>query len=627
MPEGSEPDVRTGKGILRVLTCGSVDDGKSTLIGRLLLETGQVFRDQLEQAADESRRRGGRDADVDLALLLDGLQAEREQGITVDVAYRRFATGRRSFILADAPGHEQFTRNMATGASTADLAVVLVDARKGVVTQTRRHCNILSLVGVPRLLLAVNKMDLVGWSEAIHQAIADDFRAYADRLGFEGVVCIPLSACIGDNVALPSSSMPWYRGPTVLEALEAEPGRTESGAVAFRMPVQRVCRPNSGFRGLAGTVAAGRVRPGDKVRVFPADEVATVARIVTFDGDLEEAKRGDATTLVLAEDVDASRGDLIADHASPPQESDQFACRLIWLDRAALVPERQYLMKIGTGTAIAQVTKLKHRINVDSLEHVSASMLGLNEIGSCNIMLDRRVAFDPYREVRETGGFILIDRYTLATVGAGMIDFSLWRASNLTRHTLAVDKRTRAVQKNQTACVLWFTGLSGAGKSTMANAVERQLFADGRHSYVLDGDNVRFGLNRDLGFTEADRAENIRRFAEVAKLFVDAGLIVLVSAISPFRAERRMAREMMEPGEFIEVFVDAPIEVCEARDMKGLYRKARRGEIKNFTGIDSPYEIPEHAEITLKTAESDPDTLASRIIEYLRSRESTAPET
>ena len=571
-------NVREDRDILRFITCGSVDDGKSTLIGRLLYESRLVFQDQLAKVAADSKRHGTQGGNPDLALLVDGLQAEREQGITIDVAYRMFTTGRRKFIAADTPGHEQYTRNMATGASTADLAVVLIDARKGVLPQTCRHTTILSLLGVRHVLVAINKMDLVGWSEDAFNGIVEAYGDFAKRLKIADVTCIPVSALTGDNVTAPSTAMGWYGGPTLLQALETAEVASDRESAPFRLPVQWVNRPNADFRGFAGSVTSGFVRPGDPVMLCPSGKTSTVKRIVGPDGDLDLARAGQAVTLTLADEVDVSRGDIIASATDPPGLSDQFACHIVWMHENELLPERPYLMKIGTRLVGAQVTAIKHKLNVSTLEHTATQTLGLNDIAYCNIGLDRQIAFDPYRESRATGGFILIDRYTHATVGAGMIEFGLWRGSNLTLHQLAIEKPARAAQKNQRACVLWFTGLSGAGKSATANAVERRLHAMGRHSYTLDGDNLRHGLTRDLGFTDADRVENVRRIAEVAKLFVDAGMIVLVSVISPFRDERSMARE--DDGnedEFIEIFVDCPIEVCEQRDPKGLYRKGACG--------------------------------------------------
>ena len=605
--------------ILRFITCGSVDDGKSTLIGRLLYESRLVFQDQFAKVEADSRRHGTQGDNLDLALLVDGLQAEREQGITIDVAYRMFSTDKRKFIVADTPGHEQYTRNMATGASTADLAVVLIDARKGVLPQTCRHTTILSLLGVRHLIVAINKMDLVDWSRHLYDGIVAAYGDFAKRLDVTDVTCIPVSALTGDNVTEPSAAMDWYDGPALLRALESADVSTHRDSPPFRMPVQWVNRPNADFRGFAGTVASGLVGTGDPVMLCPSQKTSTVKRIVGPDGDLDSARAGQAVTLTLADEVDVSRGDIIASAADPPSLSDQFACHIVWMHENPLLPERPYLLKIGTRLAGAQITAIKYRLNVNNLEHTAARTLGLNDIAYCNIGLDRRIAFDPYRELRETGGFILIDRYSHETVGAGMIDFGLWRGSNLTLHQLAIDKPARAAQKNQKACVLWFTGLSGAGKSATANAVERRLHAMGRHSYTLDGDNLRHGLTKDLGFTAADRVENVRRIAEVAKLFVDAGMIVLVSVISPFRDERSMAREMMDEGEFVEIFVDCPIEVCEQRDPKGLYRKARAGQIKNFTGVDSAYEPPENPDIVLKTAEHGVDEIADQVIDFLRS--------
>ena len=613
-------NAREHSDILRFITCGSVDDGKSTLIGRLLYESRLVFQDQLARVEADSKRHGTQGDNPDLALLVDGLQAEREQGITIDVAYRMFSTGKRSFIVADSPGHEQYTRNMVTGASTADLAVMLIDARKGVLPQTCRHTTILSLLGVRHVILAINKMDLVDWSKDVHDSIIEAYGDFAQRLDVTGVTCIPVSALTGDNVTEPSTAMDWYDGPTLLQALESADVATDLESAPFRMPVQWVNHPNPEFRGFAGTIASGLVRPGEPVLVCPSNRPSTVNRIVGPDGDLDRARAGQAVTLTLADEIDVSRGDIIASATDPPSLSDQFACHVVWMNEKPLLPERPYLLQIGTRLAEIQVTRIKYKLNVTNLEHTAAKTLELNDIAYCNIGLDRQIAFDPYRELRETGGFILVDRYSHETVGAGMIDFGLWRGSNLTLHQLAIDKPARSAQKNQKAYILWFTGLSGAGKSATANAVERRLHAMGRHSYTLDGDNLRHGLTKDLGFTAADRVENVRRIAEVAKLFADAGLIVLVSVISPFRDERRMAREMMEEGEFIEAFVDCPIEVCEQRDPKGLYRKARAGQIKNFTGVDSVYEPPENPELVLKTAERSVDEIADQVIDYLRSR-------
>ena len=606
------------KDLLRFIACGRVDDGKSTLIGRLLHDAGFVPEDQLAAAAADSRKFGTRGRDLDLALLLDGLQAEREQRITIDVAYRFFATARRRFIVADAPGHEQYTRNMATGASTSEAAVVLADARRGIAPQTHRHSFIVSRLGIRHVILAVNKMDLVDWDEARFAAIARDYLGFARRLGIDDVRCVPVSALTGDNILAPSDEMPWYPGPALLDLLESIEVSTDSAGGAFRMPVQWVNRPDPDFRGFSGTIASGTVRPGDRVVACPSERESAVERIVTGDGDLDAAGAGQSVTLVLADEIDVGRGDLLAEAGDPPAVTDQFAAHLLWMHEDPLLPERQYLLKLGTRVTTAQVTALRYRIDVSTLEHAAARTLALNEVACCNFALGEPVAFDPYREVRETGGFILIDRFTNATVGAGMVDFGLRRADNLARQDLDVGKEQRARHKDQRPCILWFTGLPASGKSTTANRVERKLAALGRHSYLLDGDNVRLGLNRDLGFTDADRVENIRRVAEVAKLFVDAGLIVLVSFISPFRDERRMARELVEEGEFVEIFVDTPLEECERRDPKGLYRKARAGEIANFTGIDSAYEPPENAEIVLRTVERSVEELSDEVIDHLR---------
>jgi bifunctional enzyme CysN/CysC len=609
---------QSGKSLLRFLTCGSVDDGKSTLIGRLLYDTKLIFEDQLKTLEKDSRKHGTTGEDIDFALLLDGLEAEREQGITIDVAYRFFSTEKRKFIVADTPGHEQYTRNMATGASNSDLAVILVDARKGVLTQTRRHAYICSLMRIRHVVLAVNKIDLVDFSEEIFHTIDREFRDFAGKLGFQSLVSIPLSARFGDNVLARGDRLPWYKGPSLLPHLETVDIDASLRARPFRMPVQWVNRPNLDFRGFTGTIVGGSVRPGDPVVVASSGRTSKVARIVTMDGDPAEAAAGDAVTLTLADEIDISRGDVLAAPTARPEVSDQFAAHLLWMAEDELLPGRQYLLKIGTKTVPASVTELKHKIDVNSLDHFAAKTLQLNEVGFCNFSTALPVAFDPYAESRAGGGFIVIDRFTNATVGAGMIEFGLRRATNVHLQALDVDKTARATLKGQKPAILWFTGLSGSGKSTIANIVERKLHEAGHHTYMLDGDNVRHGLNRDLGFTDADRVENIRRVAEAARLFVDAGLIVLVSFISPFRSERRTARELVGAGEFLEVFVDTPIEVCVARDPKGLYKRAKAGEIKNFTGIDSPYEPPEHAEIHVKTQEASPDAAADAIIARLR---------
>ncbi len=605
------------KGLLRFITCGSVDDGKSTLIGRLLYESKLIFEDQLAALEADSKRVGTQGGEIDFALLVDGLAAEREQGITIDVAYRFFSTDKRKFIVADTPGHEQYTRNMATGASTADLAVILIDARKGVLPQTRRHSYIVSLLGIRHVVLAVNKMDAVGYGREVFEAIVAEYRDFASKLGFGDVTAIPMSALRGDNVTDNSPNTPWYYGPSLMQHLETVEIEQDLRHRALRLPVQWVNRPNQDFRGFAGTIAGGTVSPGDEVRVLPSGRQSRVARIVTRDGDLGEAIAGQSVTVTLEDEVDVSRGDVIAGARSSPGVADQFQVTLIWMHEEPMLPGRPYLMKIGPRTVTASITELRHKVNVNTLEHVAAKQLELNEIGLCNLSTDRPIAFDPYEENRDTGGFIFIDKLTNDTVGAGLIRFALRRSENVHWQALDVDKHSRAVQKGQKSCVLWFTGLSGAGKSTIANLVEKRLHSLGRHTYTLDGDNVRHGLNKDLGFTEADRVENIRRVAEVSKLMVDAGLIVLVSFISPFRSERRLARELVEAGEFIEVFVDTPLAVAEQRDPKGLYRKAREGRIKNFTGIDSPYEPPEHAEIALDTTALSPEQAAEQIIGHL----------
>ena len=606
-----------GKDLLRFVTCGSVDDGKSTLIGRLLHDSEAILDDQLDDLAADSRTAGTQGGDLDLALLVDGLRAEREQGITIDVAYRFFSTDRRRFIIADTPGHEQYTRNTATGASTADLAVVLADARKGLLTQTRRHVFIASLLGIRGFVLAVNKMDLVDWDEDVFRNIARAYGDFARSLDLDDAVCIPISALAGDNVLQRSPKAPWYEGPSLMEALETAEVSIDPARRPFRMPVQWVNRPNPDFRGFSGAVAAGVVRPGDAVRAYPSERTSAVARIVAHGGDLDAAAAGQAVTLVLDGEIDVSRGDVLAAAEDGPRVTDRFAAHLVWMGTEPLLPRRRYLMKIGAKTVMAQVTDLRYRIDMDTLEHAPADTLGLNEVGYCDFALDQAIAFDLYREVRETGGFILIDSFHNGTIAAGMIDSALNRTDNLRWQDLDVGKELRSRQKGQRPCVLWFTGLPGSGKSTAANAVERKLAALGRHSYLLDGDNVRHGINRDLGFTEADRVENVRRAAEIAKLFVDAGLIVLAAFISPFRHERQMARALVEEGEFVEIFVDAPLETCERRDPKGLYKRARASEIRNFTGIDSAYEPPEHPDIVLKTAVEPVEASAEQVLAYL----------
>ncbi|HEY5106431.1 MAG TPA: sulfate adenylyltransferase subunit CysN [Caulobacteraceae bacterium] len=590
------------KSLLRFITCGSVDDGKSTLIGRLLYDSKLIFEDQLAALEADSKRIGTQGGEIDFALLVDGLAAEREQGITIDVAYRFFSTDKRKFIVADTPGHEQYTRNMVTGASTAELAVILVDARKGVLTQTRRHSFLVSLLGIRKVVLAVNKMDLVGFDRVVFDAVAAEYRAFAGEIGLTDVRAIPISGLMGDNIASHSPRMGWFKGPYLLahlESVDLDEGALQSRPM--RMPVQWVNRPNLDFRGFSGRLATGIAKLGDAVRILPSGRESRIARIVTQAGDLDEALAGQSVTLTLTDEVDCSRGDVIALAAAPAQVADQFETTIVWMAEEPLLPGRAYGLKIGARSVTATVAEPKYKINVNTLEHLAAKRLELNEIGVCVVSLDVTVAFDPYVESHDLGGFILIDKLTNATVAAGMIQFALRRSQNIHWQALDVNKLTRADALAQKPAVLWFTGLSGAGKSTIANLVEKKLHAMGRHTYLLDGDNVRHGLNRDLGFTDADRVENIRRVAEIAKLMADAGLIVLVSFISPFRSERRMARQLMASGEFLEVFIDTPLAIAEQRDVKGLYAKARSGELKNFTGIDSPYEEPEHPEIRVDT--------------------------
>ena len=611
-------EVQEHKSLLRFMTCGSVDDGKSTLIGRLLYESNLVFEDHLAALEADSKKLGTQGDELDLALLVDGLAAEREQGITIDVAYRFFSTERRKFVVADTPGHEQYTRNMVTGASTAELAVILVDARKGVLTQTRRHSFLASLLGIRKVVLAVNKLDLVEYSHEIFDAIESEYRAFATEIGLEDVVCIPVSALKGDNIVEPSSHTPWYCGPTLIGYLETVEIDGWVRSSPFRLPVQWVNRPDLDFRGFSGQIAGGVVQPGDRVRVLPPGQISTVARLVTADGDLDVAVAGQSVTITLTEEIDVSRGDVLAAADAPPAVADQFEAHVIWMSETEMLPGRPYFMKIGTCTVGLTIAQPKYKINVNTLDHTAAKTLRLNEIGVCNINLDRPVAFDAYVENRDMGGFIVIDRLTNSTVGAGLLHFALRRADNVAWQVIEVNKDAHARVKGQLPAVVWFTGLSGAGKSTIANVVERKLYELGRHTYLLDGDNVRHGLNKDLGFTDAERVENIRRVAEVASLMVDAGLIVLVSFISPFEAERQMARERVAGGEFIEVFVNTPLEVAEARDPKGLYTKARRGELTNFTGIDSPYEPPESPELDIDTTRLSAEAAADLVIARLR---------
>lgn len=609
------------KSFLRFLTCGSVDDGKSTLIGRLLYDSKLIFEDQLSALEADSKKMGTQGEGFDFALLVDGLAAEREQGITIDVAYRFFSTDKRKFIVADTPGHEQYTRNMATGASTADVAVILIDARKGILTQTRRHSYIVSLLGIRHVVVAINKMDLVDFSEETFNEIDAAYRAFADQLGFASVTSIPMSALQGVNVIRGGSdATAWYQGPGLLEMLEdvdVEEARVER---AFRLPVQWVNRPNLDFRGFSGTVAGGVVKMGDEIIAMPSGSRSKVARIVTASGDLDEAQAGQAVTLTLADEIDISRGDVICGGQAPSLISDQFAAHILWMSEDAMLPGRQYYMKVHNKLVSASISDLKHKVNVNTLEQQAGKTLELNEVGVCNLSLDQQIAYDPYKENRQTGSFILIDRRTNETIGVGMLDFSLRRAQNVVWQEMKVDQEARANLKHQKPAVLWFTGLSGSGKSTIANLVEQKLYDRGRHTTTLDGDNVRHGLNKDLGFTDADRVENIRRVGEAAKLMVDAGLLVLVSFISPFISERRLARRLVDDGEFIEVFVNTPLELCESRDPKGLYKKARAGEIKNFTGIDSAYEAPEAPEIEIKTADLSAEEAADQVIAYLDAR-------
>jgi bifunctional enzyme CysN/CysC len=609
------------KSLLRFLTCGSVDDGKSTLIGRLLYDSKMIFEDQLAALEADSKKIGTQGGEIDFALLVDGLAAEREQGITIDVAYRFFSTDKRKFIVADTPGHEQYTRNMVTGASTADAAIILIDARKGVLTQTRRHSYLVSLLGIRHVVLAINKMDLVDWSQARFDEIVAEYRAFAEQIGIKAFTAIPMSALRGDNITEPSEKSPWYSGPALLRWLEDAPVEDDLREKPFRMPVQWVNRPNLDFRGFAGQIASGVIKPGDKVKVLPSSRESTVARIVTLDGDLPEAVAGQSVTLTLADEIDVSRGDVLAAAASPPAVADQFEATIVWFDDEAMLPGRPYLLKLGARTVSAQVAEPKYKVNVNTLEHLAARRLELNEIGVCNLSLDAAIAFDPYAENHDMGGFILIDRMSNRTVAAGMLHFALRRSQNIHWQAMDIDKSARAAAKGQKARVVWLTGLSGAGKSTIANLVEKRLAAAGKHTYLLDGDNVRHGLNKDLGFTEADRVENIRRVAEVAKLMVDAGLIVLVSFISPFRAERQMARELMGEGEFVEVHIDTPLAEAERRDVKGLYAKARAGQLKNFTGISSPYEAPQAPEIRVDTTALTAEQAAEQIVAWIE----TAP--
>jgi bifunctional enzyme CysN/CysC len=606
------------KSLLRFITCGSVDDGKSTLIGRLLYDSKMIFEDQLAQLEADSKKVGTQGQEIDFALLVDGLAAEREQGITIDVAYRFFATEKRKFIVADTPGHEQFTRNMVTGASTAELAVILIDARKGILTQTRRHSYLTHLLGIKNIVLAVNKMDLVEYSKDIFDQIVADYTAFAASIGVTDFTAIPISGFKGDNITMLSENTKWYSGPTLMQHLEnVELDQSADQGLSFRMPVQWVNRPNLDFRGFSGKIALGIVKPGDEVRILPSGKTSHVDRIVTLGGDLDQAVAGQSITLTLRDEVDCSRGQIITAAKDPLEVADQFEATLIWMDETDLVPGRAYYLKIGAQTVSATVAQPKYQINVNTMEHTAAKTLELNAIGVATLTTDRAIPFAPYANNRELGGFILIDKMTNATVGAGLINFALRRAQNIHWQATDINRDHHANLKNQKPAVLWMTGLSGSGKSTIANAVEKKLARMNRHTFLLDGDNVRHGLNKDLGFTDADRIENVRRVGEVAKLMTDAGLIVITAFISPFRSERDMVRNMMQPGEFIEVFVDTPLSVAEQRDVKGLYAKARAGDLKNFTGIDSPYEAPEVPEIRIDTTKMSIDEAADHIIATL----------
>jgi bifunctional enzyme CysN/CysC len=606
------------KSLLRFITCGSVDDGKSTLIGRLLYDAKMIFEDQLAALTADSKRVGTQGENLDFALLVDGLAAEREQGITIDVAYRYFATEQRKFIVADTPGHEQYTRNMVTGASTADLAVILVDARKGVLTQTRRHSFLAHLLGIDSIVLAVNKMDLVAYSQATFETIVADYREFAQRIGIRGLTAIPISSLIGDNIISASKNTGWYAGPALLPHLERiEIDTAVAQRRPFRMPVQWVNRPNLDFRGFAGLISQGHLRPGDPVRILPSGKASSVSRIVTLGADLDEAVAGQSVTLTLADEVDCSRGDVLVAADDAPEVADQFEATLVWMADEPLLPGRPFWLKLATQFVTATVHSPKYQINVNTMEHLAAKTLSSNAIGVANLATDKPLVFEPYEKSRELGGFILIDKISNATVAAGMLNFALRRASNVHWQHLDVDRDAHARLKHQHPRLLWFTGLSGAGKSAIANLVQKKLYALGKHSFLLDGDNVRHGLNRDLGFTDADRVENVRRIGEVAKLMTDAGLIVLTAFISPFQAERRMVREMSMPGEFIEIYVETPLEIAEQRDVKGLYKKARTGQLKNFTGIDSPYEPPESPEIRVNTVQTSAEEAADEIVAYV----------
>ena len=606
------------KSLLRFITCGSVDDGKSTLIGRMLYESQMLFDDQLSALKNDSKKLGTQGDGIDFALLVDGLAAEREQGITIDVAYRFFSTEKRKYIVADTPGHEEYTRNMATGASTADVAIILIDAKQGVLTQTRRHSFIVSMVGVKKVLLAVNKLDLVDYSEEIYRQIVSDYSDFAENaLDIESITAVPISALLGDNVVDKSENTPWYNGETIMQYLENIEVQNQRKQASFRMPVQWVNRPNPNFRGFSGLIASGETKIGDKVRVHPGGKESTIESIVTWEGELQQASAGQSVTITLNDKIDVSRGDVIATPTDPCGESDQFQSRILWMSADAMIPGRQYIFKSNTQSATLTLGKLKHRIEVNTLDHLPAKTLELNEIGVCNISLDKRIAYDSYGDNQTLGGFIVIDRLTNNTVGMGLIDFALRRSENIHWQKMDVSKESRAEQKSQTPKIIWFTGLSGSGKSSIANILEKKLQSLGKHTITLDGDNMRHGLNRDLGFTAADRVENIRRVGEVAKLMINSGLICITSFISPFESERKMARSLVSEDEFVEIFIDTPLSVCEERDVKGLYAKARSGKIPNFTGISSPYEPPEKPEIRIDTTKLSAEAAANQIIEFI----------
>ncbi|OAO02002.1 adenylyl-sulfate kinase [Sphingomonadales bacterium EhC05] len=606
------------KSMLRFITCGSVDDGKSTLIGRLLYDSQMIFEDQLEALEADSKKVGTQGQEIDFALLVDGLAAEREQGITIDVAYRFFATEKRKFIVADTPGHEQYTRNMVTGASTADLAVILIDARLGILTQTRRHSYLANLIGIKNIVLAVNKMDLAGYDQGIFDQIVSDYSAFADEIGIESFVAIPISGLAGDNITNRSDNMPWYDGPTLVQHLEdVEVSVTANQSKPFRMPVQWVNRPNLDFRGFSGQISAGIVKPGDAIRVLPSGKTSRIRKIVTMDGNLDQAVAGQSVTLTFDEEIDCSRGDVIVTADDPPQVADQFESTIVWMDEDELLPGRSYWMKIGTQMVSASIQSPKYQININNLAQLATKTLNLNDIGVAELSTDRPIVFESYTDSRDLGGYILIDKMTNRTVAAGTLHFALRRSQNVHWQDVDIDRAAHAQQKGQAPKIVWFTGLSGSGKSTIANMVEKRLFALGKHSFLLDGDNVRHGLNKDLGFTDADRVENIRRIGEVAKLMTDAGLIVLTAFISPFRAERDLVRSMVGPDEFVEIFVDTPLAVAEERDVKGLYKKARAGELKNFTGIDSDYEVPKNPEMRIDTTNLSPEEAAELIVDTI----------